>query len=119
MNKETTYITVRTQYEKIHRYDKAPESVSYLKYPHRHIFHVSVSIQVYFDDREIEFILCKHNIDGFIEKNKDKWEETTSCEMMARYILMFLREEYGDKRGYKVSVFEDNENGATIEEVQL
>ena len=116
MKKQTVCITVNTQYEKIHRYDNAPEAVRYLRYPHRHTFYVSVSIQVYSNDRELEFILCKHNIDSFIANSKDEWAETSSCEMMARYILNFLEKEYGEHRLYKVSVFEDNENGATIEE---
>ena len=38
--------------------------VSFLGYPHRHIFHFKVMIEVYHDDRDIEFIQFKRWMEG-------------------------------------------------------
>ena len=52
-------IWVTFQKEGIHKYPDAPEGVEFLKYPHRHMFKFRVAIQVFHDDRELEFILFK------------------------------------------------------------
>jgi hypothetical protein len=59
-------IWVTFQKEGIHKYPAALEDpklatgdeydVSFLGYPHRHMFHFKVQIEVFHDDREIEFI---------------------------------------------------------------
>lgn len=113
---EQVFIVINTEFEKIHRYADAPEEVKYLRYPHRHTFYVNAKIQVFSDDREIEFILCKHLINDFINIEKDTWKEEVSCEMMAKYILEFLQEQYGEHRHYEIYVSEDNENGALVKE---
>ena len=43
--------------------------VSFLGYPHRHIFHFRVAIEVFHDDRDIEFIQFKRWLEnrGFIK----------------------------------------------------
>lgn len=125
-------ITVRTEFEGIHNYPEAPEEVYYLRSPHRHIFHVEVTIEVKHDDRDIEFIMLKHKIDKYIEKyldNNKVWNMgSKSCEQVADDIVMFLYLQYcvdpiyiryktimTNNRYIKVSVFEDGENGATVE----
>lgn len=120
-------ITVRTEFEGIHNYPDAPEEVDYLRLPHRHIFHVDVTIEVKHDDRDIEFIMLKHKIDKYIEKyldNNKVWNMgRKSCEQVADDIVMFLclqycvdpKQEKTTNRYIKVSVFEDGENGATVE----
>ena len=60
------WICVTFQKEGIHKYPAALEDpklatgdwddVSFLGYPHRHIFHFRVSIEVFHDARDIEFI---------------------------------------------------------------
>ena len=57
-------IWVRFEKEGIHKYPAALEDpkladVSFLGYPHRHIFHFRVSISVFHNDRDIEFIQFK------------------------------------------------------------
>jgi hypothetical protein len=62
-------IWVTFQREGIHKYpgaDTDPKlatgdeyDVSFLGYPHRHIFHFKVAIQVFHNDRDIEFIQFK------------------------------------------------------------
>lgn len=114
--KKTSYIVVKTQFEFIHKYENAPEEVKYLREPHRHIFYVEAKIQVYNNDRELEFILVKHDIDKFLQGIVSSAPITYSCEMFAEDISNFLIRTYAKhiNRNIEVSVFEDNENGAQI-----
>lgn len=107
-------IIVKGQFEHQHRYYEAPEEVSYLRSLHRHLFHYEVELEVFHDDRELEFIMVKHRIDAFVERSKDSWGDLVSCEQMALAIGNYLRNKYGFDRALTVSVLEDNENGAKI-----
>jgi len=105
------YIYVTLQKEFIHQYKDAPDEVSYLRYPHRHIAHIKVTVEVFKNDREIEFILFKH----FLEKELvlDKLTNN-SCEQIAENIIQLVQENYGSDRDIDVVVSEDNENGAIL-----
>ena len=48
-------IFVTFQKEGIHKYPNAPDGVEFLQYPHRHMFHFRVEIDVFHNDRDIEF----------------------------------------------------------------
>ena len=103
----------RFQKEKLHRWPGAVEhkEVSYLANLHRHMFHFQVKLEVSHDDREIEFIMLKHEM----EKLVDGWgEEVGSCEMMASSIARYLRERYPGRQ-FEIEVSEDGENGAVLE----
>lgn len=108
------FIIVRGDYEFSHLYADAPEEVAYLRNLHRHIFNYEVEIEVYHDDRELEFIMVKHRIDEFLSFRFENWSDKTSCEMMAQSIGQYLQTLYGFERDLTVSVFEDNENGAKV-----
>lgn len=109
----TTTIFVTTQFEGIHCYPDAPDEVAFLRSPHRHMFHVRATLEVFHDDRELEFILVKRALDQFVTGDA---LQHRSCEMIAREILNFLRAKYG-VRSSAVEVSEDGENGATISSV--
>ena len=108
------FIIVRGQFEFCHRYKDAPAEVSYLRNLHRHMFNYEVELEVYHDDRELEFIMVKHEIEDYLSDCTSSWLETTSCEQMAQCIGNCLRAKYGFERDLSVSVFEDNENGAKV-----
>ena len=67
-------IWVTFRKEGIHKYPAALDDpklatgdeydVSFLGHPHRHIFHFKVAIQVFHDDRDIEFIQFKRWIEN-------------------------------------------------------
>ena len=104
-------IWVTFQKEGIHCYPNAPTEVSFLKHPHRHIFHFRIEIEVFHDDRDIEFILFKRQLEdlysaGVLELNYK------SCEMIADELAEFILETYPE-RELIITVSEDNENGAT------
>lgn len=116
-------ITIRTSFEGTHCYPNAPEDVKFLREEHRHIFYIEATVEVLNNDREIEFILLKRDVNQWIGKHCDSktklWEMgTMSCESVATYLAGWLLKKYSSnkKRRYvRVSVFEDNENGATVE----
>lgn len=82
---------------------------AYLKFTHRHIFHVRCEAAVSHNNRDIEFINLKHRVQKFCEANYHKrFISVTSCEMIAEAILRDFPELH------KVEVSEDGENGAVL-----
>jgi hypothetical protein len=115
-------IFVTFQKEGIHRYPAAAShpslatgdeyDVSFLGAPHRHIFHFNVAIEVFHNDRDIEFIQFKRWLEnlykgGILELNYK------SCEMISDDLYEQIATRYPD-RNIEITVSEDNENGATI-----
>lgn len=116
-----TTIQVRTKFEGVHCYPGAPDEVAYLREPHRHIFGVCVEVEVFDEDRELEFIMLKHMVDGYISNwaiRKNCCElGTSSCESIAINIYKSISKSVyrADERFWKVTVDEDGENGASVE----
>jgi hypothetical protein len=85
--------------------------VSFLGTPHRHIFHFNVAIQVFHNDRDVEFIQFKRWLEnlyrGTLELNYK------SCEMISDDLYQSIANRYPD-RDIHITVSEDGENGATI-----
>jgi hypothetical protein len=85
--------------------------VSFLGTPHRHIFHFTVAIQVFHNDRDIEFIQFKRWLEnlyrGTLELNY------RSCEMISDDLFEQIASRYPN-RDIEITVAEDGENGATI-----
>lgn len=119
----STFIWVTFQKEGVHMYPGADtdpklatgqwDDVSFLGVPHRHIFHFKVEIEVFHDDRDIEFIQFKrwlqrlYDVEGVLELNHK------SCEMIAQELAQKIYEKYPG-RTIKITVSEDAENGATL-----
>ena len=115
----TTWVVVRHRFDALHHWPNAPVHRAYLGQDHRHLFHVEMRIQVFDDDRALEFhdILKKLQREWCVPGTRaDGMNDigAMSCEMVAKSILSAARREY-DKRAMKVSVFEDGENGAIVE----
>lgn len=107
------YIWITTQFEGFHKYPDAPEEVSFLREIHRHIFHVKVWIEIFHDDRDIEFILFKRFINSIIkEKNLDY----KSCEMISDDLYREIADKYPNRK-IKIEISEDSENGSYTEYV--
>jgi len=89
------------------------DDVSFLGIPHRHIFHFRVRIEVFHNDRDIEFIQFKrwmqrlYDVEGVLELNHK------SCEMIADDLYNEISVKYPG-RFVEISVAEDNENGCLI-----
>jgi hypothetical protein len=90
----------------------APDAVSFLRSPHRHVFHVEVKAIVGHADRQVEFFILQRLVDTFIQTQllaELTANQSLSCEDMASRILDFLRvSEKVD--AFEVTVSEDGEN---------
>jgi len=112
---DETFINVNLRVEGFHKYDKAPDNVDFLRSLHRHMFHINVCIQVFHDDREIEFITFKRWLEREI-KEKFDLHSLGSCEMFAKSIYeLICKKKYSIQRKMKIEVSEDGENGAIVE----
>lgn len=105
-------IFITTSFEGIHCWNDAPDEVSFLRFPHRHIFGVRVEIEIRHDDREIEFILFKNYINELVKRFEGD-NRALSCEMMAQQMLDQIASKY-PARCVSVEVNEDGENGAIV-----
>jgi hypothetical protein len=87
-------------------------NVAFLANPHRHIFHFRVSIDVFHNDRDIEFIQFKRWCENLY---KDSVLELNykSCEMIADDLYIQIAARY-PKRAVTIEVSEDGENGCSI-----
>ena len=114
------WITFRK--EGIHKYPAAATDpnlctageydISFLANAHRHIFHFRVWIDVFHNDRDIEFIQFKRWLDGLY--NKDILQlDFKSCEMIADDLYLEIAGKYPN-RAVWIEVAEDGENGALI-----
>jgi hypothetical protein len=86
--------------------------VSFLGYPHRHIFHFKVAIEVFHDDRDIEFIQFKRWLENLYGKGTLELDYK-SCEMIATDLYQQINSRYPN-REVTIDVSEDGENGATM-----
>ena len=85
--------------------------VSFLAHPHRHIFHFKVGIQVFHNDRDIEFIQFKRWLESLYSGQLElDWK---SCEMISDDLYDHIASRYPN-RDIEITVSEDGENGATI-----
>ena len=87
--------------------------VSFLGYPHRHMFHFRVSIEVFHDDREVEFIQFSRWLQRLFSENVMTLDYK-SCEMIADDMFLEIRKKYGSNREVHIEVSEDGENGCVV-----
>jgi hypothetical protein len=117
-------IWVTFRKEGIHKYPAALEDpqlatgdeydVSFLGYPHRHIFHFRVWIDVFHNDRDVEFIQFKRWLEKLYSSNQGVLSlDYKSCEMISDDLYLQIAERYPD-RAVWIEVAEDGENGALI-----
>lgn len=115
-------IWVTFQKEGIHKYPAAltdpnlatgdEYDVSFLGYPHRHIFHFRVWISVVHNDRDIEFIQFKRWLENLYATGTVQLDYK-SCEMMAEDLYQQISTKYPG-RSVWIEVSEDGENGTFI-----
>ena len=113
-------IFVTFQKEGIHKYPAAltdstlatgdEYDVSFLGYPHRHIFHFKVWISVEHSDRDIEFIQFKRWLEN-LYKDSTLSLDHKSCEMMSDELFDIISNKYPSREIW-IEVSEDGENGS-------
>jgi len=109
-------IWVTFQREGIHRFPAAATDpkladVAFLANEHRHIFHFNVSIEVFHNDRDIEFIQFKRWLESLYQGTLEL--NFKSCEMISDDLYEVIASRYPG-RDIEITVSEDGENGATI-----
>jgi hypothetical protein len=114
------WITFRR--EGIHRYPAAATDpmlctageydVSFLANAHRHIFHFRIWIDVFHNDRDIEFIQFKRWLESLYSKDILQLD-FKSCEMIADDLYIQVAGRYPG-RAVWIEVAEDGENGCLI-----
>ena len=82
MNSTTIWVTFKK--EGFHKYPQAKtdpklSAVSYLGDVHRHLFGFRVEIEVFHDDREIEFHLFKREMEGLFSSGSDIDHNPARC----------------------------------------
>lgn len=111
----STMIWVTFRREGIHFYPGATDNpdlrdVNFLGHPHRHIFHFKIWIEVFHDDRDIEFIQFKRWVEGlYLEKTLEL--DHKSCEMMSDDLNDTITGRYPGRKVW-IEVSEDGENGS-------
>jgi hypothetical protein len=117
-------IWVTFQKEGIHKYPAAltdptlatgdEYDVSFLGYPHRHIFHFRVWINVQHNDRDIEFIQFKRWLESLYSGQGAVLAlDYKSCEMMSDDLYDIISKKYPGREVW-IEVSEDGENGSFI-----
>ena len=86
--------------------------VSFLGYPHRHIFHFKVWIAVTHNDRDIEFIQFKRWLEN-LYKGGALELDFKSCEMISDDLYDAISGRYPGREVW-IEVSEDGENGSFI-----
>lgn len=107
-------IDVGFRVEGLHSWSGATGSRAYLAHPHRHQFHVRVSVKVAHDDRQIEFHDLKDEAEAIFRTLGPGGNfGGQSCEMMARKLGTSLAAAHAAP--VRVHVSEDGECGATVD----
>ncbi len=108
-------VEVKLHFEATHNWPLAEGAIEFLKYPHRHIFHVIGRKIVSHLEREVEFFQLANRIRSAWHTNFPYDDDlgmwilnSTSCETIA---LMLLKSADLDF----CAVYEDGENGAIVE----
>ena len=115
-------IWVTFRKEGIHKYPAAFDDpklatgdkydVSFLGFLHRHTFHFKVAIEVFHDDRDIEFIQFKRWLEELYEGELNV--DYKSCEMMADDLFEKISARY-PSREVHIDISEDGENGCHVQ----
>ena len=120
LSKASKMIWVTFRKEGMHKYPAALEDpklktgdeydVSFLGYPHRHTFHFKVAIEVFHDDRDIEFIQFQRWILNLYSQGTLQ-NDFKSCEMMSDDLYIQITKKYPGRK-IEIDVSEDGENGS-------
>lgn len=118
----TSFIWITFQKEGIHRYPEAAVDpllktgdwldVSFLAAPHRHMFHFKVELEVFHDNREVEFIQMKRIINSWYT-DKTLNIDFRSCEMLATDLYQMINMKWPG-REVRIEISEDGENGCRM-----
>jgi hypothetical protein len=110
-----TEVYCSLQVEGTHNWPECPfDEVAYLRAPHRHVFFIKAYKEVFHSNRDVEFIMLKHQILQYLSElyydgrqGKLHVFGAKSCEMLAHELIKV----FGLT---KCDVSEDGENGSVV-----
>ncbi len=111
------FITVKAEKAGFHCWPNAPKEVEFLRHKHRHLFKVEAEIQVYTDDRELEFFIVQKQLNHILDEIFAENLRNLSCEMIAEKVQTKLKKRFPrefESRNINVRVLEDGENGVYL-----
>ena len=118
------HIVATAQAEGLHHWPGAPVGEEYLRQPHRHLFTVTVRMQVRHGDREVEINAFARWLHGQILPSLATTVGdgdggppdfgTQSCEQLAERITAEIRARHGDDRWIECEVLEDGILGGGV-----
>jgi hypothetical protein len=116
------YVKVTTQAEGLHHWPDAPAEEDHLRRPHRHLFTVTVRMQVRHGDRETEINTFARWLHDQVMPSLATTSRgggpadfgTRSCEHLAGQITDQIRTRHGDDRWIECEVLEDGILGGGI-----
>jgi hypothetical protein len=118
------YINVKFTKEGTHRYPEALtdptlntgkwDDVSFLGHEHFHYFYFVVTVEVFQNNRDIEFIQFRRWLESLYATDGTLKIDFMSCEMLAEQLIKKIEYKYPG-RYIKVEVYEDNINGGILE----
>lgn len=113
-------IFVQFEKEGVHKYPAALtdpklatggwDDVSFLGYPHRHVFMFRVEVEVFHEDRDIEFIQFKRWLESLYNDGTLQLDYR-SCEMISDELAAKINDRYPGRKIH-IQVSEDGENGS-------
>jgi hypothetical protein len=116
----STFIQVGAQIDGLHHWPQAQAPDDYLATAHRHLFVVTVELQVFHDDREIEINAAARWLTDLLPTLAPEPRTgdgpidfgAQSCERLATRIAEAFQQRHGDQRAITVTVLEDGLLGA-------
>ncbi|GAA0546893.1 hypothetical protein GCM10010172_30770 [Paractinoplanes ferrugineus] len=118
----STFIQIGAQVDGLHHWPGAAAPEEYLGTPHRHLFVVTVELQVFHDDREIEINAAARWLTALLPTLADTPPTgdgpidygPQSCERLAARVAEALKQRHGANRDITVTVLEDGLLGAGL-----
>ena len=115
-----TFIRVGAQIDGLHHWPHATAPDDYLATAHRHLFVVTVKLQVFHDDREIEINAAARWLSDLLPTLAPEPRAgdgpidfgAQSCERLATRIAEAFQQRHGEHRAISVTVLEDGLLGA-------
>ena len=109
-----TTVFCTLQVDGLHNWPECPfDEVDFLRPLHRHVFHIRAYMPVHHNDRDVEFIMFKHQLVKWFRDNY--WNEEKQTHVFGRMSCETIGQLLHDRFGLiQVEVSEDNENGAVM-----